>query len=74
MFTGVGAVRYAEAKIKIKSLEQSVVKKVSLNHSKIVYRFTANIELYTVNVNSSLIIDTSHFDSYYLRSTNSFQL
>ena len=39
MFTCVGAIWNAESKVKIKCFEQSVLKKMALDHSKIVDRF-----------------------------------
>ena len=47
MLASIGAVRYAETKIKIKCFEQGITEKVPLNHTKAVDRFVANIEFDT---------------------------
>ena len=48
LFAGVLAAGHAEAKLKIKALEQFLSKIVPFNHPEVLYGHVANCELHTV--------------------------
>ena len=70
VLTGVPSVGHAEAEIKIKHLEYSVPKVMSLNHPEVLDRLVSNSELNPAYCNEFNTIVIRNIRDWYIKKTN----